>query len=67
MAKKMNKQTENIDDELLIEKNRVIHEIAKKVPRNTKKVSKKKFNKDDKSLCDYMKEVTKKRKRNKTK
>ena len=62
------KQTEKLDRELLIEKNRVVKDIVKKVARNPKKVpKKKKLNKDDESLCDYMKDVLKKRKRNKMK
>ena len=41
MAKQMNKQTEKLDRELLIEKNRVVKEIVKKVARHPKKVTKK--------------------------
>ena len=68
MAKQMNEQTEKLDRELLIEKNRVVKEIVKKVARHPKKVTKKKkLNKDDEPLCDYMKDVLKKRKRNKMK
>ena len=64
----MNEQTEKLDRELLIEKNRVVKEIVKKVARHPKKVTKKKkLNKDDEPLCDYMKDVLKKRKRNKIK
>ena len=41
MAKQMNEQTEKLDHELLIEKNRVVKDIVKKVARNSKKLPKK--------------------------